>query len=68
MRAPAESVATGVGSKDPESLPSVAPANVGASQHSPLRIEPDGGKVGEDGVEPEREMAPDVLKECVSGS
>lgn len=57
-----ESPAVAVG-QTPKALSSVRSADIVRSEHTPLRIEPERGKVGEDLVEPEREMSRDVFKE-----
>jgi hypothetical protein len=62
------SVAFGVGQK-PEALASVGGANVGRGQQTPLRIEPEAGKVGEDVRKPSgSHNVGDVLQEDVAGS
>jgi hypothetical protein len=68
LRAPTESVTTGVGSNDPKSFTAMAPTNGGASQHSPLRIEPDRTEVSEDTIEPKAEVPVYVLKQNPSWS
>jgi hypothetical protein len=65
---PVTGCVVGVGSKDEQSSPLVAGADVGRSYNAPLRIEPDRGKVGEHAVEPKSKVPCDVLKEHDSGS
>jgi hypothetical protein len=43
-------------------------ADIGRAKSAPLRIEPEGGKVGEHGVESEGKVPCDVLKDRVAGS
>lgn len=43
-------------------------ADVGRGDHVPLRIEPEGGKVSEHGVEPQGNVSWDVLKEDEGGA
>jgi hypothetical protein len=60
----------GVGSSgdDDEPVPLVGSADLRRAYKAPLRIEPDLGKVGEDGVESESKVIRDVLKDRDSGS
>jgi hypothetical protein len=62
--------ATGVGSTgdDEDSFPAVRGTRVGRSYNTPFRIEPQRGKVGEDGVEPKSKVPCDVLKHRDPGS
>jgi hypothetical protein len=54
---------------DPEPLPAVRGAGVGRSNKSPAHvIAPQGGKVGEDGIESQSKVPCDVLKHEQSGS
>ena len=70
---PPGSCAAGVGSmaidgEDEEPGTRVAGPDVGRSYNHPLRIEPEGGKVTEHGVESESKVPIDVLKHDESGS
>lgn len=56
------SFAVAVG-QDEESLPLVRCADLGRSKQTPLRIEPEGGKVFENGVESQPKVSWDILKE-----
>lgn len=60
----------GVGSsgEDDEPAAGVGSADIGRAYNTPLNIEPEGGKVGEDDVESESKVPADVLKDRVSGS
>jgi hypothetical protein len=60
----------GVGSScdDEEPVPLVGSADLRRAYKAPLRIEPEAGKVGEDGFESQSKVACDVLKDCDSGS
>jgi hypothetical protein len=60
------SFVVGVG-QDPDSLASVRGTNVGCGEHTPFRIEPEFGKVGEDVSETCPNKSGDVLQEDVSG-
>ncbi|MEV7613793.1 hypothetical protein [Streptomyces sp. NPDC089799] len=67
---PRQSRARGVGRPGEEEEPFtlVRGADVGRAKRAPFRIEPEGGKVSEDGVESERKVPCDVLKDRVPGS
>lgn len=60
----------GVGSsgEEEEAVALVGSADLRRANSAPLRIEPEGGKVGEDGVESESKVTADVLKDRDSGS
>jgi len=68
--APFVSEVRGVGSsgEEEEALPLVGSADLRRAYKAPLRIEPEAGKVGEDGVEPKSKVPCDVFKDRVSGS
>jgi hypothetical protein len=55
--------AVGVGSKDPDSIPSVRSANGGRGETSPFRIEPESGKVPKDSIETPSAEGGGVLNE-----
>jgi hypothetical protein len=67
---PLASLALGVGrpGKDEEPVALVGSADLRRADSAPLRIEPEGGKVGEHGVESEGKVPCDVLKDRDSGS
>ncbi|MGW2043743.1 hypothetical protein ACWCPF_00970 [Streptomyces sp. NPDC001858] len=67
---PRQSLAAGVGRprEDEEPVALVSGADVRRAYTTPLRIEPEGGKVTEDGVESEGNVTCDVLKDCEPGS
>ncbi|MEU5429956.1 hypothetical protein AB0H73_30785 [Streptomyces olivoreticuli] len=67
---PRQSRAAGVGrpGEDEEAVALVGSADLRRAYKAPLRIEPEGGKVGEDGVESESKVIRDVLKDRESGS
>lgn len=44
-------------------MPAVSRTDFGRGEHTPFRIEPAGGKVGEDLPEPEADVSADVLEE-----
>lgn len=64
------SLAHGIGrpGAEEEAVALVGGANVGRANSAPPCIEPEGGKVGEDGVESEGKVPCDVLKHRESGS
>jgi hypothetical protein len=66
----AECWAVGVGSRgnDIEAFSPVRRSDIGRSKTSPLRIEPETGKVSEDFGEPEAEMSPYVFQHDESWS
>lgn len=49
--------------EDEQPLPAVSRTDFGRGEHTPFRIEPAGGKVGEDLPEPEADVSADVLEE-----
>lgn len=61
------SVLVAVG-QDEEPLASVRRSDIGRAQHTPLRIEPERGKVGKDVGEPKRNVPGDVLEEPKRGA
>ncbi|AUG78076.1 hypothetical protein CFP65_3275 [Kitasatospora sp. MMS16-BH015] len=64
-------VAVGVGSRprqDEQPAALVGRADIGRAYTHPLRIPPEAGKVGEDGVESQGKVSAHVLKQCESGS
>jgi hypothetical protein len=67
---PFQSLALGVGipGEEDEAATLVGSADLVRAYNAPLRIEPDAGKVTEDGVESESKVSADVLKDCESGS
>lgn len=67
---PFQSRALGVGipGEEEEAVALVGSADLRRAYNAPLRIEPEGGKVGEDDVESESKVTADVLKDCDSGS
>jgi hypothetical protein len=64
---PRELSAVGVGN-DEQSSPLVAGAGVGCSHNSPLCRPPQVGKVSQDNVKSQSEVAADVLQDCESRS
>jgi hypothetical protein len=54
--------------EDEEPFASVGSADLRCAYKAPLRIEPEAGKVGEDGVESQSKVPCDVLKDRDSGS
>ncbi|MGW4850796.1 hypothetical protein ACWEPZ_06105 [Streptomyces sp. NPDC004288] len=68
--APVASEAVGVGSngEEEEALAVVGSADLRCAYKAPLRIEPEAGKVTEDGVESQSKVPCDVLKDRVAGS
>jgi hypothetical protein len=60
-------LASGVGN-NPDSVSAVGRTNVGCRNNSPLRIEPQRGKVGEDNVESSKSEHWAVFNVCVSRS
>jgi hypothetical protein len=60
----------GVGSsgEDEEAVSLVGSADLRCANSAPLDIEPEAGKVGEDGVESTSKVPCDILKDRVSGS
>ena len=68
--APFVSEVRGVGSsgEDEQAGALVGSADLRRAYNAPLRIEPEAGKVGEDGVESESKVIRDVLKDRDSGS
>jgi hypothetical protein len=54
--------------EDEEAFASVGSADLRCAYKAPLSIEPEAGKVGEDGVESSSKVPCDVLKQDVSGS
>ena len=68
--APFVSEVRGVGrsGEEDEPAPLVGSADLRRRYNAPLRIEPDCGKVGEDGVESQSKVTCDVLKDRESGS
>jgi hypothetical protein len=67
---PRQSLAAGVGRPGEEEKPFalVSGADVGRAYTAPFRIEPEGGKVTEDGVESEGKVTCDVFKDREAGS
>ncbi|MER5675809.1 hypothetical protein ABT081_02575 [Streptomyces sp. NPDC002238] len=67
---PFQSRALGVGipGEDEEAVALVGSADLRRANSAPLNIEPEAGKVGEDGVESESKVTADVLKDRDSGS
>jgi hypothetical protein len=67
---PLASRALGVGrpGEDEQALALVGGADIRRADSAPLRIEPEGGKVGQDGVESEGKVPCDVLKDRELGS
>ena len=54
--------------EEDEPSPGMGSTDVRCAYTNPFRIEPEAGKVSEDGVESEPKVVPDVLKDCVPGS
>jgi len=54
--------------EDEDSLASVRRSDIGRSEHTPFRIEPERGKVGKNVGEPKRNVPCDVLEESQRGS
>jgi len=67
---PLQSRAAGVGrpGEDEQAFALVSRSHVRCAKSAPPRIEPEGGKVTEDGVESERKVPCDVLKHRETGS
>lgn len=68
--APFVSDVLGVGSRgeDDEPLPLMRSSDLVRAYKTPLNIEPEAGKVGEDNIESDSKVVRDVLKDRVSGS
>ena len=67
LRSLAPAIAAGVG-KDEQSCPLVTGSGVGCSHNSPSCRPPHAGKVREDNVKAQREVASDVFQDCESRS